>query len=1138
MPPKKVYTKKDPIDHVLLRTSMYAGSKTLKTYDDYVAEFNDESEEYKIKKKYITSSPAILRIFIEVLSNAVDNVDRSRKAKIPCTTIKVNIDQETGETVVWNDGDIIPIEMHTEEKMYNHTLIFGHLLTGSNYDDTNEREISGLNGLGTKITNIFSTKFTVKGLDPANKKTFEQTWTNNMKSPGEPIVNSTKEKKGYTEVRYFPDFKQFDLEGYTTDIIALYTKYVIDAAMLTKVKVYFNNDLINVNNLLSYSKLYDLPTDENILIKNTNIEALITPSNEFQSIAFTNGIFNRLGGQHVDAVSEALFRPILDKLNKKGKPQLNIKDLKQFFKIFVTCTVPNPEFDSQSKEKLEAPKVKCEIKSADVNKILKWSVMSDIDDMIKAKEMVVLKKSEKKKKSYVKIEGYDPANNAGGKLGHECSLILCEGLSAKNYGVAGIEKGLFGKKGRDYIGLLPLRGKVLNCRNSIPTTIASNKVITDLIQALNLRHDIDYTEDSNFKTLSYGKVVLMTDADCDGLHITGLIMNFFHYLFPSLLEREEPFLISLATPIVIVKKPVYKIFYDENRYKEFETKTLADGKKIESKYYKGLGTFEIQDVPDTFGEKMINFIEDEKTTTLMNKVFHKKFADQRKDWLENYNPNPSFSLDDEDNDVDMGISEFLDTEVIKFSHNDCKRSIPSLFDGLKESQRKILFAVKKRNLTFNKQMLKVAQLGAYTAEHTNYHHGEGNLFDTIINMAQEFPGSNNIPLLYRGGMFGTRACPSGAASPRYIFTKMESVTPLIFRPEDDVLLDYVIDDGDQVEPKFYIPILPMILINGSVGIGSGWSTNIPSFNPLDIIECIKVWLDNDGECLIEDPDDKTVISLLPELKPWYRGFTGSIENVKDKFITYGIINKNKNKVEITELPIGLWTDKFKETCEDWKSEKQIKDFKNYSDHKKIRFTITESDDGMNCSIDNMKLYSSISLSNMVVFNEKEQLKKYTLDQIINDFCKMRYFYYTKRKNYILENLEKELRIMGNKERFITEIINKKLNIMDVEEDVVVKELEKKGYDKDFKGEIEDISEKDTNKSGYEYLLRLQVRTLTANKVKQLKNDILSAQKKLDDVKKTTEKQLWLKDLKEFEVEYIKWLKTIDATKKTKTVPKK
>ena len=1131
MPPKKVYTKKDPIDHILLRTSMYAGSKTLKTYDDYVAKYDDEKDDYRIVKKYITASPAILRIFVEALSNAVDNVDRSRKAKIPCTAIKININQKTGETSIWNDGDVVPIEMHADEKMYNHTLIFGNLLTGSNYDDEDEREISGLNGLGIKICNVFSTKFSVKGLDPVNKKTFEQTWTNNMKSPEEPIIKDTKDKKGYTEVRYFPDFKQFDLEGYTNDILELYHKYVIDAAMLTGVKVYFNNELVDVNNLQSYSKLYDLPSEESLHLKYPNIEVLITPSEEFQSVAFTNGIFNRLGGQHVEAVSEALFRPLVEKFNKKGKPQLNIKDIKQFFKLFIKCVVPNPEFDSQSKEKLESPKVQFEVKPVDIKKILKWSVISDIEDIIRAKEMVVLKKKENKKKAHVKIEGYDAANNSGGKLGHECSLILCEGLSAKNYGVAGIEKGIYGKKGRDFIGLMPLRGKVLNCRNSIPTTIASNKVITDLIQALNLRHDVDYTEDSNYKTLSYGKVILMTDADVDGLHIMGLIMNFFHYLFPSLLEREEPFLISLQTPIVIVKKPIHKIFYDENKYKEFETKILGENKKIDSKYYKGLGTFEIQDVPDTFGEKIIKFIEDDNTNTLMNKVFHKKFADQRKDWLEHYNPNPKFSLDDVGKDVDMDISTFLDTEVIKFSHNDCKRSIPSLFDGLKESQRKILFSVKKRNLTFNKQMLKVAQLGAYTAEHTNYHHGEGNLFDTIINMAQEFPGSNNIPLLYRGGMFGTRSDGGkGAASPRYIFTKMESVTPLIFRPEDDVLLEYVIDDGDQVEPKFYIPILPMILVNGSVGIGSGWSTNIPSFNPLDIIECIKIWLDNDGEVIVEDPDDGTVLSLLPELTPWYRGFTGTIEKVKDKFVSYGAISKIKNKVEVSELPIGLWTDKFKETCEDWRSEKQIKDFKNYSDHKTIKFTITESDDGMNCNLDNMKLYSHISLSNMVMFNEIDQLKKYTIDQIIDDFCKVRFGFYTKRKNYIIGNLEKELKFVGNKARFVQEIIEKKLNIMNVEESVLVKDLEKKKYDKDFKNN-EDESDTNSTKHGYEYLLRLQVRTFTSNKVKELNNDISGLKKKLEDIKSKSEKQLWLKDLQEFEEEYVKWLKAIESGKK-------
>ena len=442
------------------------------------------------------------------------------------------------------------------------------------------------------------------------------------------------------------------------------------------------------------------------------------------------------------------------------------------------------------------------------------------------KEMVVLKKSEKKKKGYTKIEGLDQANNAGTKNGYLCSLILCEGLSAKTYAVAGISKGVYGRSGRDYFGILPLKGKCLNVRNSSPAIIGKNAVITDLIQALNLRHDLDYTDDKNYKTLSYGRVILLTDADVDGLHISGLIMNFFHALFPSVLERKEPFLVSMQTPIVRVFNPKGDIlFYDENRFRKFEKEHT---KPFKSKYYKGLGTTKPEDVPDTFGLKMIEYINDDNSRTSMDKVFHKKFADTRKDWLENYDPNPSFSLDDQGALVNMDISNFLNNEVIKFSHNDCKRSIPSLFDGLKESQRKILYCVKKRNLTFNKPSLKVAQLGGYVAEHSNYHHGEQNLYDTIVKMAHDFVGSNNIPLLYRDGMFGTRInLGKDAASARYIFTKMETLTPLLFREEDDVLLTYVVDDGDVVEPEFYIPIIPTILINGATGIGSGWSSNIP-----------------------------------------------------------------------------------------------------------------------------------------------------------------------------------------------------------------------------------------------------------------------------------------------------------------------
>ena len=509
----KNYVKKDQISHVLLRPQMYIGSADLRNSTEYVAFKNDE-DNYQIRSKDIKTSPAFLRIFIEILSNAIDNYQRSVEAKIPCSYIKVYIDKITGETSIINDGDYIPIEINKDEKMYNHTLIFGHLLSGSNFDDDKERQVSGLNGVGSSACNIFSTKFIVESLDPEKGLTFIQTWTNNMRTVSEPIIQKTKLKKAFTKITYFPDFERFGLTGYNDDLLSQYMKYIIDTAILTKVKVYFNDELIPVNNLVSYSKLFDTPSDESIMFKYKTSEVVLTPSNEFEAITFVNGIFTKLGGTHLDSWSEAIFRPILNKLNgKKDKAVLTIKDVKQMFRIFIVTTVNNPSFESQSKNKLESPKVEAEVKTADVNKIWKWSVISDLQDIIKSKEMIVLKKSEKKKKGYVKIDGLDPANLSGTKHSHLCSLILCEGLSAKTYAVAGLDKGVYDKTGRDYFGVLSLTGKVLNCRNSNLPTISKNKVITNLIQALGLQFGVDYTDDENYKTLSYGKIILLTDAD-------------------------------------------------------------------------------------------------------------------------------------------------------------------------------------------------------------------------------------------------------------------------------------------------------------------------------------------------------------------------------------------------------------------------------------------------------------------------------------------------------------------------------------------------------------------------------------------------------------------------------------------------
>ena len=1480
MPPKVIskkerYLKLDPISHIIARPDTYVGSNRLRETNEYIAV--REEEKYRIYQSQIKSSPAILRIFVEALSNAIDNVERSRKTKTPCTKIMVNIDEKSGKTSIWNDGDIVPIELHSVEKCYNHTMIFGQLLTGSNYDDEEERIVSGRNGLGIKLVNIFSSYFCVRGCDPKNKKFLSQEWTNNMKETMGPIVSDTVVKEGFTEVSWIPDFKHFGLTSYTPDIIRLYTKYVIDAAMLSKASVYFNDELIPVKSLQEYALLYETPSDEKLYIKIKNTEILLTPSKEFQAVSFVNGVFTKLGGRHVDAWSEALFRPIVDNFNNKDKkaktPKININDVKQFFRLFVVSTVIRPEFDGQDKNKLESPEVEAIVKRTHISSISKWKVMDNIEDLIRAKEMVVLKKAEKTTKN-TKIEGYDRANKSGTKDSVNCSLFITEGLSAKTYVVSGINNDIYGYGGRDFTGILPVRGKLLNVRDKPPTTIADNKVICSLIHALGLKHGIDYSDDANFRKLNYGRLIVVADADCftkdtpflikrndfidvlscenlfysnyknisiwtnkgwtpvkemvkkesrkrilqistqsglirctedhklilengkeiracdiiigdkllttdrfenlkfchnctdiinsdigyiygalfsagniqkpssnerkisfhitptrmrtqnisqsqtsrmkknfqrysgidissnnfdflkkcksilehnyqslewkittqcgsyklslmtkneryvksmyenfyidlhkkvpreilnssleiqqsfldgvhdgfinnqskfsvngqvgtqglcivleklgykcsiseskniftisfdrnnsyenfensdsrgmvksidtihyndyvydvetenhllnagigniivhncDGIHIEGLIMNFIHSLYPSLLNRKTPFLISMKTPIVRVTIPrgVDLLFYDERR---FEHWLGNQTKKFEIKYYKGLGTTKPEDIPDTFGKKLVEYEIDEKSFDSMQKAFHKKYSDARKEWLAEYDPSRfTFSLDDVDGTSSMKITDFINEELIKFSHADCARSIPCGIDGLKESQQKILYAAKKRKLGYKNKSSKVEQFAGYVAEHTSYAHGGQNLIDNIIGMAQAYPGTNNLPLFYRDGMFGSRLeGGKDAAAGRYIFTKMEKLTELIFREEDEHLLKQVNCDGDLVQPEYYVPILPMILINGcSAGIGTGWSSSIPCYNPLDMIEGIKIWLENDGEVLLTDPDNPTMtVSLFPEFTPWYRGFNGDIEKSSPtRYVTYGIIEEeNKaNVVSVKELPIGMWSANFLEFCKDLEADKKLKNFSNYCSEVDVHVVLTENEN-FTADLDTLKLHSYLHTSNMVMFDENKRLRKYdSVEQILDNFCKVRFEYYEKRKISQLKMLEEEIKFFENKHRFIQEVIDEKISIMNEKECDIVNVLSERGY-------AEDPKKEENEDGGYNYLLRMHIRTFTVEKIEQLKNEIISKQEKIDKLRETSEKDIWLGELDEFEKEYKIWLKEIE-----------
>jgi DNA topoisomerase II len=1113
---KQVFTEKSLHDHILLRSDTYVGSKVRESKVEWI--FN-EGKFTLSQVKYI---PAFYRIFIEILSNAIDNVWRSEEEKVKCTCIKVNIDPKSGRTSIWNDGSIIPIEHAEDEKgnkkdYYIPEMIFGRLLTGSNYDDTQERKTSGRNGYGAKLTNIFSSIFSVSLSD--GKKRYYQEWKNNMKVKNEANVTLKKET-GFTEVIWYPDFEHFKMKDYQCDdILSVMFKAVYDAALIIKIPVYLNETKIHFRSLIDYSRLYPFYNDENMLFHSKDSNLILISSSSFSAISFVNGVNTVDGGVHVDKWCEAIFRPIVESINKKQIKKkgatITIKDVRQHFSLILNCSLDKPAFTSQSKTKLTSPSPLIDVKLSHIKQLLKWSFVNKIFDSLRLKEMALLKKSTDKRKKEM-IEGLDHANNAGKRvLSRKCVLIICEGISAKQFAVKGIDVGFADRKGRDYFGIYPIRGKLLNTRNAVTSKLDGNREIKDIISALNLKFDVDYSSDANYDTLNYGQVMILADADADGKHIEGLILNFFHSLFPSLFFRTDPpFFISMKTPILKLPLSMKNVlyFYTKKEYVSYVSRNSKYAKK-EVKYLKGLGSSNNIDIKSSFGKKLIKYEIDNEIETTMNKVFHKDFSDKRKEWLQLFDPNQEYEYEvGTDTFISMKVSEFLDTEMIHFSIEDCKRNIPNMIDGLKESQRKILFTAFKRRLN---KSIKVYQLASFVSGETNYHYGEQNLQDTIIKMAQTFVGSNNVSVFYEDGQFGSRLQGGkDAASARYIHTRLTNLARLLFRPEDDDILSYREDEGQSIEPYYYVPILPFLLINGcTVGIGTGWSTSIPCYDPIDIINQVRIWIECEGNVIHET--DMYCFSEFDDLIPWYNGFEGKIEKVSEnKFVTSGIFSEG---IKVTELPVGLWLDKFKEFLESLKKDKLIKDFRNNSTDNKANFTITESAEGIKCNLNTLKLTSYLNATNLVFFNESNKLSKFeSIDSLIDDFCKVRYAFYVKRRTHILNKLKHQLLIASNKYRFISEIIEGNLILSNKEDSVLSSELEERKFTS-----ITDSDTEDDKIKGYLYLLKLPIRSMTKKKLDELNNEIEKITTDINYYTSKSEYDLWLEEINEFESEYKK-----------------
>lgn len=1103
------YTIKNDIQHVLDCSDVYIGDVASNTRKEYI--YSDETD--KIILQNINTPEALIRIFVEVLTNAVDNAERSKETQ-PCKTIKVDVNLKTGLTTVWNDGQVIPIIKNKDQnecenyeflskedkinfkklnELYVHSLIFGHLRSSSNYTNDEEiRELSGKNGVGVKCTNIFSSYFCVTGVDPQNGLKLTQEWTKNMTKTSTPIIKPCKSVRGYTEVKYIPDFLRFNLTHYPKEIYSIFKKLVVDvSALLPDVNIYFNGEKIPIKSLYAYSKLYYEEEIKNSLIINYKGTTLVLVGSEkyHQPISFVNGQITKDGGQHVQSWTKTIFSSVLESLNnKKDSIKLTKGDISPYFQFFIHTRVNKPKFDGQNKNMLKNPKVESMLEKTQLNKILKWSIITTIKNKIlTAKEFSALKKIESgSRKHLVNVDGYDGAN----KLGSDSILIICEGLSAKSYAISGIQTGIFQKKGRDYFGILPLRGKFLNVKNVTTSKISTNKVVSDLIKVFNLKFNLDYSQPQNFKTLNYGTLLILTDADKDGIHIKGLVLNFFHELFPSLIKKDG-FIISMETPIVkVIDKKTEITFYDEITFENYR----KDHQIKNFKYYKGLGTIAPSDVPLFFGKKMIKYNFDDKGDQSINKVFNEENVNDRKMWLNTFNPTISkYCLDTLNSEeiklttklINVNISDFMEHEMIKFSYEDCKRSLASCVDGFKESQRKVIYAIRKKFKSINENdTIKVAQLSGYIAEQTDYKHGEQNLCETIIKFAQDFVGSNNIPLLVPAGQFGTRiAGGKDAAASRYIFTKPQKILKYIIREEDDPILNYT----NEGEPTFFVPIIPLILVNGSVGIGTGWSCFIPQYNPLELVN------------FIQEKLKKKESQFFLDLKPYYKNFKGKIipsTDTEKKFITYGKMKYiDENTLQISELPIGVWTDKFKNDCKLLLQKGLISGFNYNSTINDVCFTLKNVVD-----ISTIKLTSCLHTSNMVLFDQQEIIKKYsTINDIFEDYFATRLHFYKLRKDYMLVKIKETIILNENKLKFILKVIND-INFLKQDDETIINLLENEEFLK-------------VNNS-YNYLLNISIRSCTANCVTTLKVTIENLKQNWLDLEKTSIEELWLKELEE------------------------
>ena len=1017
-----MYKSLSQIEHVKLRPNLYVGSVVPTRRDAFL--WNGEAMVFMEAVPYCEG---LVKIFDEAIDNAIDN---SIGTDNPTTTIKVTLSDM--EFSVKNDGRGIPVrEMNPGDTRMIPEVIFGECLSGSNFGD--DRESIGANGLGVKLANIMSSVFSVACYDAGTAQTFRATWVDGMtRVEKKRVTPTTKAPPTTTEVSFKPTLSRFNnnpevvLSSIADMGPWIQTRLVQLAATHPnrKLRVFYNGTLIKCRDFKAFMKsfpgshtFYDRVTPD------FEYGVSVSSTGQFEHQSFVNCQHTpSAGSTHTKYVTGAVVKVIKEYLASKhrGVAGLTSAAISAKLNIFVNIRLPNPGFTSQTKVELSSPisANSFPIDKSHVLGVLKKSgVIAQLEEALQSKVLGDVSKTLNARGARtVNVEKYDSAHAAGTKASSQCTLFIVEGDSAKTMVTTGMSV-----IGRKHYGVFPIRGKLLNVRGASPVVLKGNKEVQNIMKILGLHLGKKYDTPEERATLRYGKLCVLTDADVDGHHITGLLINFIAHFWPSLAPH---FFVRFVTPIIKVtckSPPVARHFFNGAEFEAWRA-TTPNAHRYFVQHLKGLGTSERADTIQYFRDlekHLKTFTFGQGTMELTTNIFDPKRVPWRKEWL-------TARGDDEIVPLDYGlplvpVDDFFNSELYEFSRADIVRSIPSVIDGLKKSQRQALCGALHHFERTGNQKYKVAQLSGVVAAFTKYAHGEVSMQDTIVNMAQDFAGSNNMPLFMTQGAFGSRMQNGkDAASARYIYTSLREHTRKIFPGADDEVLQYPLEEGSRVQPRFYVPTIPLLLLNGAHGIGTGFATKLPCFKLEDVVGITRRLLR--GETGVEDP------------LPHYAGYSTNHKTTEDasKWTFCGgyEVGPAPNRITITELPIGVSIEGYKEKVLDKLVESKLvtKYIVNHVNENCPRFEVTTTGPVIQDNVlQDFKLTTSISKNCMFFLDRDGKVVQFkSIVDIVAAWLETKLEYVEKRRQAQIKRTRDVVGELETKIKFVRGVVEDKI----------------------------------------------------------------------------------------------------------------